>query len=243
MELVFPLAFAALLIGLSKGGLGGPIPVSFLAPFLSLFMPIGEAIGIVLPLLLIGDAIALYFYWQAWDMRYIRLLVPASVLGVAIGSVLLGVLDAVALKRIIGLCTLLAALYKLFGARLMNLTYQPRDWHGQLAGGISGFASALANAGAPAFTAYMLFQPSMSPKEFLGTTTLFFAIVNFLKIPGFVLSGVLSADNFGQILIFIPLVPFGVWLGRKLALVMNPQLFERIMLVLLFIISVWLLVS
>jgi uncharacterized membrane protein YfcA len=243
MQTLAVFVLVALLIGLSKGGFGGSVPVSLTAPILILVMSPQQAVGIILPLLLFADAIALYFYWGQWDMRYIRLLVPMSVIGVIIGTVLLATLDGSALKRSIGLLTLVAVLYKVFSERVKRWQYQPQTWHGQLVGGLSGLASALANAGSPPYTAYMLLQPPLSPQVFIATTTLFFAVVNWLKVPGFLASGVLDVNLLAQIMWVMPIIPFGVWAGRRLIRAMNPKWFENMMVGLLFLISVWFLLG
>ncbi|MBC8100512.1 MAG: sulfite exporter TauE/SafE family protein [Armatimonadetes bacterium] len=236
-------ALAALLIGLSKGGLGGPVPVALTVPLLSLVISVPQAVGIVLPLLMFADVIALTFYWRQWEMRYIRLLVPAAVLGVLIGTLLLATLPNDLLRRIVGGFTLLAVVYKLANDRLAALEYSPRPWHGRLAGGVAGFGSALANVGAPAFTAYMLLQPGMTPTAFIGTTTLFFAIVNALKLPGFLYSGVLQVDLLLQIVWVAPIIPLGVWLGRFVIQRIDPRLFEVLILGLLLLMSIWLILG
>jgi uncharacterized membrane protein YfcA len=241
-ETIIIFALAAMLIGLSKGGLGGPVPVSLTAPLLSLVMPVSQAIGIVLPLLLVADAFAIYFYWNTWDTAIIRDMLPASVVGTIIGAVLLAVLPNDALSRLIGLLTLVAVLYKVLQPRLQALAYHPRPWHRPLVGGLAGFGSALANAGAPPFAAYMLLQPDMAPVRFIGTTTLFFAIINLMKVPSFLASGITSLDLLGQTLWALPLIPLGVWTGRYLVRRMNALLFEQIMVVSLFLISIYLIV-
>jgi uncharacterized membrane protein YfcA len=52
------IALISFLIGLSKGGLGGPVLGAMIAPLLSQVMPVQQAVGITLPMLLTGDAIA-----------------------------------------------------------------------------------------------------------------------------------------------------------------------------------------
>ena len=231
------LALAALLIGLSKGGLGGPVPVSLTAPLLSFVLPVSKAVGIVLPLLLFADLFALWVYRGKWDMRYIRLMLPAGVLGVVMGTLLLATLDDETLRHTLGILTLIAVVYKLANDTIRQLRYQPRNWHGVLAGWASGFGSSLANVGAPPFTAYMLLQPRMSPISFIGTTTLFFAIINALKLPGFLSSGVLNMSDLASVAWMMPIIPVGVYLGRRAIEHINPQVFERLLLILLFILS------
>lgn len=231
----------ALLVGLSKGGLGGPVPVSLTTPLLTLVLPVSQAVGIVLPLLLFADVFALYFYWRKWDMRYIRLMLPAAVIGVILGTMLLAGLPNDVLRRIIGGFSLIAVLYKFLNMWITALRYSPRVWHGYLAGWASGFGASLANAGAPPFTAYLLLQPHISPTSFIGTATLFFAVVNLLKLTSYYSAQVIDLHLLWSILWCLPLVPLGVWLGRKIIARMQPQVFEWFMLVLLLFASLYLL--
>lgn len=239
---IFIVILASLMIGLSKGGFGGPVPVAMLTPLLSLVMPAPQATGIVLPLLVFADVFAVYTYWKTWDIRLVKLMLPMGILGVVMGSMLLGALKDhdVLFRRILGGFTIAVVLFKLFNDHLSSVEYSPRNWHGYLAGWTSGFGSALANVGAPPFTAYMLLQ-GVSPLVFIGTTTLFFAIVNALKLPGVFITGVLTPHDVLSILWALPIIPIGVWLGRKFVRWINPRAFERFMLVLLTIMGLFLL--
>jgi uncharacterized protein len=237
-ESILFLGLAALLIGLSKGGLGGPVPVSLTVPLLSLVLPDAtEAVGIVLPLLLFADVFALYIYRGTWNMYYVRLMLPVGVLGVITGTALLTTLNKDDFLHILGVFTFIAVTYKLSSSLIKSLKYKPQEWHGYIAGFASGFGSSLANVGSPPFTAYMLLQPQMTPITFIGTTTLYFAIINALKIPGFLLTVHVTPEKLAAIIIVTPIVPLGVWLGRKSLNFINQQVFEGSMLALLFIMS------
>ena len=82
MDIYFLLfaSFGVIVFGLSKGGFPGPI--SMLAvPIMSFAMSPLKAAGILLPLLLVMDVIALYLYWNRWDMKFkenILLKLPAN---------------------------------------------------------------------------------------------------------------------------------------------------------------------
>ncbi|MFN8373718.1 MAG: sulfite exporter TauE/SafE family protein [Anaerolineae bacterium] len=236
------LALAALMIGLSKGGLGGPVPVSLVAPLLSQIMPVQEAVVIVLPLLLFADIFALRVYWKQWDMRYIKLMLPVAVVGIVMGAWVLANLPDLALRRVLGFFTLVAVLYKLASDSLTAVKYTPHTWHAFFAGWAAGFGSAVANVGAPPFTAYMLLQ-KVEPIPFIGTTTLFFAIVNLLKLPSFLQTQVLSVHQLLSIAWTLPLIPLGVWIGRRTLNWFNPKTFEWLMIALLFWASISLLVG
>lgn len=248
MDFRIIVALACLFIGFSKGGLGGPVPVAMLTPLLSLFIPASQAVGIVLVPLMVGDVIAITFYWRKWDLKLIKLLLPATIVGIFLGGLLLLSLansgQNVIIKRLIGAFTLVVVIYKVSDSLLTGLKYQSQPWHGYVAGWLTGFGSALANVGAPPYTAYMLLQKIEDPARFLGTTALYFAIVNAFKLP-LVLSNpkVLDLHLLASILWALPLIPVGAWLGRKSLAYVNAKVFERLMLVLLFILSIFTLVS
>jgi uncharacterized protein len=241
MNFTVIIVIGAVMIGLSKGGFGGPVLVSMLTPLLTLALPAGQAVGIVLPLLIFGDIFAVWIYWKKWDMRQIKLLLPSAVVGIILGeAVLLSLVSSNQndlLRRLLGLFTLLVVLYKVGSGWIKSLQYEPRGWHGYLAGWAAGFGSALANVGSPPFTAYMLLQ-DVSPISFLGTSSLFFAIANVIKLPFTLLnSNVLDVHQFLSIAWVLPLIPIATWIGKKFTLWLNPKTFENIILGGLFLMS------
>lgn len=231
MAYILIVGLSSLLIGLSKGGLGAALVV-LVTPIMIQVMPVADAVSLSLPLLIIADVFALWAFWKTWDMHYIRLLLPMAILGIGVGTFLLVNLPDDVLRRLLGVFTLVFVAYRLWSARLHAESYTPRNWHGYLAGAASGLGSALANTGAPPFTAYMLLQ-EVSPTVFVGTTTLFFALVNLIKIPWLVAGGLLDFGDLTSILWSIPLIPVGVWLGRWLIRRLNRVAFERVMLLVL----------
>jgi uncharacterized protein len=224
---------ACFLIGLSKGGLGGPLPVAMVIPLLSVVMDPREAVPLSTPFLIFADWFALRAYWRKWDMQLVRLLLPAAVLGVILGALALSRISPNFLRIIIGIATLLVIAYKLAADRFEKIQYEHRTWHGYLAGFASGFASTLANAGAFPFTIYMLLQKKLDAVTFIGTTTLLFALVNLMKIPLFLQQNLLSLDRIRSVLWALPIIVLGVWLGRKSLHYINQQTFERLMMGLL----------
>jgi uncharacterized membrane protein YfcA len=234
------LVLVALLIGLAKGGLG-PVAGALVTPILSTAMPVSQAVGVALPLLLLGDVFALRVYWREWDARIVKLMLPGAVVGIVMGLALLTSLPDDALRRVLGVFTLLAVGYKLASDSLARLAYTPRDWHATLAGWGSGFGSALANAGAPPITAYLLLQRPR-PTVFLSTTVLFFAVINLLKLPAFLAANVVNINELGGIVWALPLIPVGIEGGRRMVRWMDPKMFERLMLALLFGAGIMLLV-
>ena len=234
-------ALVAILIGFSKGGLGGPVPVALTVPILSLIIDPQEAVGLILPLLIFADVFALYFYWKQWDNKLMALMLVPALIGVALGTFVLKDIDAVSLKRIIGGLTLVALSFKIGSERLRQLAYHPQAWHGWIAGWASGFGSTMANVGAPPFTAYLLLQPKMTPRVFVGTTTLFFALINLTKLPSYISIGILDLSRLLAVAWVFILIPIAIAVARALIDRINQRTFEWIMMVPLLILSLYLL--
>ena len=241
MEEILIFALVGLLVGLSKGGLGGPVPVALCVPLMTLIIAPQDAVGLILPLLLFADAFALYFYWKQWDRRYMLLMLAPGLIGAVCGTFVLKDIDAVTLKRVIGGLTLLAVAFKIASSHLSPLAYTPHRWHGWFAGWASGFCSALANVGAPPFTAYLLLQPTMTPRAFVGTTTLFFAIINLTKLPGFMALGILDMPKLLGIGWVFVIIPLAILLARALITRIQPRAFEWLMIIPLLALSISLL--
>lgn len=237
-------AICSLLIGLSKGGLGGPVPGGLVVPLLATTMPVADSVGIVLPLLILADIFALRIYWRKWNMHYIKLLLPFAIIGVVMGSLLLAALSDYddLLRLILGITTLVIVIYKLASDRIAQLAYESRNWHGWLAGWVTGFGSSLANTGGPQFTIYMLLQ-QVKPIPFIGTATLTFATLNLTKLPAFIALDVLDVNSLAGILWAVPIVPLGVYLGRRALDWIDKTTFERLLMVLLVIVAVQLIVT
>src|SRR5688500_17651207 len=96
LTVVVVLALLGLLLGLAKGGLQGLGPL--LTPMLSLVVPPQLAVGVLLPMLMVGDAFAVYIYRGAWDWSLVRRLLPGAVVGALAGTFLLTSLPGNALR-------------------------------------------------------------------------------------------------------------------------------------------------
>ncbi len=70
MDIAFYLtaSLGVIIFGISKGGFAGPVSI-LAVPIMSLSMNPILAAGILLPILLIMDFIAIYFYWKKWDLK------------------------------------------------------------------------------------------------------------------------------------------------------------------------------
>ena len=167
-----------MLVGLSKGGL--PTVGMLGVPLLSLMIPPLTATTLLLPVFVISDWVGIYLYRKQFSWINLKRLVPAGVLGVALGWGLAAFISDQILSLLIGVVGVAFCLN--MWIRPPAATGQaPGVWSGYFWGALSGFTSFISHSGGPPFQIYVL--PQRLPKlVFAGTSTIFFAIINASKI-------------------------------------------------------------
>jgi len=228
---------AVILLGLAKGGFSGLGIAS--TPLLALYLPPLEAAALILPLLIIQDMISVYVYRRDWDAWNLKVMLPGALAGMALAWLLASHLSDALVRIIIGTIGLaFVANTWLRGSRI-----DPRPAtaiSGVFWGAVSGFTSFMTQGGGPPFQVHVL--PQRLPKlTLVGTTTIFFTVVNLLKIGPYFALEQFTAKNFVTSVVLLPIAVLanfaGIWLVRK-----TPTgLFYNIAYVLLFIISLLLL--
>jgi uncharacterized protein len=218
----YPVAVIAIMLtGMVKGGFGvgsGGLAV----PLMSIFIEPAEAAGIMLPILCAMDLFGFHAYRRRWSREHLRTLLPGAIAGIAIGGFAFGTLPVNAIRLLLGLIAVSFALNQWLGltARLAARLSRPGRVAGTFWGALSGFTSTLAHAGGPPFAVYML--PQRIDKTLLvGTSTVFFFVVNYVKLVPYALLGQLNGANLATSLVFAPLAPLGialgVWLHRRVS--------------------------
>ena len=227
-------AVAALMVGMGKGGLG--VAFSALAtPLLATILPVDKALALVLVIQMVADVFAVGAHWRRWDSKLVALLIPGALAGVAVGAFFITNVSPQALRTTLAVVILLFTIYKVLERSLLRgMTYTPRPWHSPLAGGISGFASAVANNGGPPVTIYLLLR-DLQPRTFIGTTAIFFFLLNYIKLPFYLYAGLFDWTLLRSALWLLPLAPIGVWIGKAFVLRVNKEVYERVILFFLLI--------
>lgn len=84
-----------------------------------------------------------------------------------------------------------------------------------------------ANAGGPVMTMYLL-ASRFAVAPFLGTTAWFFFAVNVVKLPLSIGLGVIRVETLRLNAVLAPVVIVSALAGRRLAIRMNQNLFDRL---------------
>jgi uncharacterized membrane protein YfcA len=223
---------AVIALGLAKGGFAGVGTIS--TPLVALVMPPFEAAALLLPILIVQDVISVWVYRRDWSRPNLMAMLPGAVIGIGTAWLLAAWVPEAVVRLIIGIIGLSFVLNAWFGGTPEASTpYAPR---GMFWGGVAGFTSAFANAGGPPFQVYML--PQQLPKlTLVGTSTLFFAVVNLLKVVPYFALGNFTGKGFALSLALMPLAIAANFLGIWLVRVTPVALFYKIAYVLVFLLS------
>ncbi len=180
---------AVLLMGISKSGFGAGFG-ALATPLLALAVPVPQAAAIMLPLLLVMDAVGVKALFMQRDAALIRLLVPAGLLGTVVGTLSFGLLAPKVVAGIVGALTLLFLAQRLLFPPRADAPAAPR-WLGFGLGVASGFTSFVAHAGSPPISAYVL-ALRLAPITFTATKATLFAVVNLEKGVPYALPGLIE---------------------------------------------------
>jgi len=227
-------AIGAVLIGLSKGGL--PSVGMLAVPILSLVMSPVKAAVLLLPIYVISDMFGMWLYRKDYSVRNLKILIPASVLGVFIGWLTAAVTSDFAIKLAIG-CLGVGFCLNTWFRHNKDLAAQPASVpKGIFWGALAGFTSFISHAGAPPFQIYVL--PQKLPKaEFAGTATILFAIINFAKIWPYQNLSPYAYEDLLSAALLIPFAIAGAFAGAYLTRKIADFLFFRFIQIGLFTIS------
>ena len=210
---------AVVLIGLGKGGFVG---VGTLAiPLMALAMPPIQSAAILLPLLIAMDIVGVWAFRKTWDRHSMIVMLPGAVVGIGLGYLFAASLPEGWILLALGFISILFGglqLWKERGGRVVPSHRLP-DSVGALCGVAAGLTSQIAHAGGPPYQLYVM--PQRLPRDVMvGTTAIFFAAVNWIKVPAYAGLGQFTPVN---LLASAALMPIaigatfaGVWLVRRI---------------------------
>lgn len=201
--------------GISKGGFGSGAAFAA-ASILALVLEPGQALGIMLPLLMLIDVTTLRPYWRRWSWPDARLLILGALPGVAIGAWLYQVADADLFRLLIGGISLAFVAWQLaLKTRLIRPPAREMPlWGGALAGALAGFTSFVSHAGGPPAAVYLLSR-GLGKTPFQATTVLIFWAINIAKFVPYAFLGIFTAQTLWADLLLAPFAILGAWLGVK----------------------------
>jgi uncharacterized protein len=216
---------AILLMGISKGGFGIGAGI-FATPILALTMPIPQAAAILLPILCAMDVVGLWAYRGKYSRDNLLLMLAGGVAGIGLGTLAFSLLNDAWIRLGTGLMAVAFVLHRVGGSANTRPAPFSRA-KGLFWSTVSGMTSMIAHAGGPPLSVYLL--PLRLDKALMvGTTIVFFAVINYAKLVPYTWLGLFDARNLMASLALAPLVPVGILLGIALQRRLSERLFYRV---------------
>ena len=240
------LVTGAVLVGIAKTALSGAGTLAVVA--FATALPARASTGVLVPLLLLGDVIAVRTYHRHANWSILARLAPGVLPGLAVGAWFLSVSGDSVVRRTIGAIVVAMALLQLRSRRTLRQRLAAastpdghamppemsvRRWRGAslLMGLIAGFATMTANAAGPVTSLYLV-MAGLPMLEMLGTVAWFYLAVNAAKLPFSAGADVLSFQGLAIDAALVPALIVGALAGRAIIARIDQQRFEGAVLVL-----------
>jgi uncharacterized membrane protein YfcA len=232
---------AVVALGLSKGGFAGVGQMA--TPLLALVMPPLQAAAIMLPIMIAQDAVAVWVYRKEWDGRVIAIMLPGALIGIGTAWALAAHISEAMVRVFVGGITIAFVLYNWIGwARVEREIGSAKVGAGLFWGALSGFTTTICQAGGPPYQIYVL-ALRQSKMVFIGTSAIFFALMNWLKVVPYAQLGQFTETGLATSAALLPLAlvtnQLGFWLVRRTP----TKIFYQVTLVLMFLIAIALVYS
>jgi uncharacterized membrane protein YfcA len=226
---------AVILVGFAKGGFSGLGALA--TPIMALAMPPVAAAAVLLPILIVQDAVSLWSFRGKWNRRILAWMLPGAIIGVGIGWAMAAKLTVPVILATLGAITLCFGAWRLWIERrgAVPASNAP-EWLGILFGAATGFTSQIAHAGGPPFQMWV--APKKLPHtEYVGTNVLLFAVLNWVKVPAYIQLGQFHSDTLWTSAYLMPLAILSTLAGVRLVKRLNGPIFYRIINVLMILLG------
>ena len=226
------LAVAGVLVGVAKtaiAGVGSIAVVIFAA-----VLPARESTGAILPLLLVGDVVAVAYYRRHADWGTLWRLLPGVLPGLLLGVWFLAMVDDVVMRRTIAATLLVMCALQLWqrvrGPDLTTGTAGRPHGAATLGMGVAaGFATMTANAAGPVTTVYLI-RAGLPMLQMIGTGAWFYLVVNLTKVPFSAGLGLITPVSLVRDALLVPALLLGAALGTVVVKRLKQRQFEVVAL-------------
>jgi len=183
---------------------------------------------------LVLEAIMLVRYRESLQIKSILGLLGASLIAIPVGVIYLHRLDEDVALFVLGLVVTLYALYGLVGFRLPALKYPAWAW---VFGAASGLLGGAYNISGPPVIVYGNCRKWL-PSEFKSNLAGYFLVGSLVIVSTHWVSGNITPDVITIFLKTLPALLLGFGLSQFLDRWLNPELFRRVVLILLVVLGI-----
>ena len=205
----------AVFVGMSKAGISGL--GMFVVPVLASVFGAKDSTGIVLPMLIMADIMAVIYYNRHADMSLLIKLAPATVGGILAAIWIGDLINDEQFQILLAVTVILGVAIMIWNEMKSSSAAIPHNWAlASSAGVLGGFTTMIGNAAGPVMSIYFL-ALKLKKNNFIGTSAWFFLLVNVFKVPFHItIWHTITVDTFLFDLCMLPLIIIGMVLGIKI---------------------------
>ncbi len=206
----------ALLLGMAKAGLSG-LGLAII-PIMALIFGAKESTGVILPMLIFADIMAVSYYHRHAVWKHIFKILPWVAIGIIAALITGNLINdnqfRIVMLTVVWIMLILMVVNDLWKKKAETVPHN--IFFGSFMGLTGGFATMIGNSAGPVFTLYFLAM-RLPKKEFIGTSAWLYLIMNTGKLP---LQAIvwknISMTSLIPGLISIPFIALGIYIGIRI---------------------------
>lgn len=205
---------------------------------LSAVVPPIQAVGILLPVLLVMDAVSLWIWRGQWDWPLMWTMLPGAAVGIGLGWATAAFVTDDAVRLLVGAIAIIFVLRWAFASKESRSTAAaPNQRKASFFGALAGYTSFIAHAGGPPYQVYTV-PLRMAPTVFTATSVMFFTIMNAAKVVPYFFLGQFSTENLVTSAIMVPIAIVSTYLGAMIVKRLKPEIFYPLMYLFIVIVGI-----
>ncbi|GAA0855942.1 sulfite exporter TauE/SafE family protein [Aliiglaciecola litoralis] len=208
------LFLCAFFIGMAKTGVHGV--VMFSVPIMAIIFGGKASSGLVLPMLIMADVFAVFYYHRHANWGFLIKLFPSAAIGVLIATVIGNNINDEMFKQIMAVVIILSLAIMIWLETGNKQKIPDYLWFAILMGTLGGITTMIGNLAGSVMALYLL-SMRLPKNEFIGTAAWFFLSINLFKVPFHIWSWeTISLDSFYLNLLSLPFIAVGAYLGVQI---------------------------
>jgi len=230
----------ALVVGMAKAGLSG-IGLA-IVPSMALIFGAKESTGVLLPMLITADIMAVIYYRRNAVWKHILRILPWVAIGILIALITGNLINdnqfRVIMITVVWTMLILTVLNDL--RKKKGKVIPENHFFASLMGLSGGFATMIGNSAGPVFTLYFLAM-RLPKKEFIGTGAWLYLIMNTGKLPLQILVWkTITVNSLILNLIAIPVIAVGIFIGIYIVKLFPEKVYRYFVIISTLVASVFL---
>lgn len=198
--------------------------------------PARESVGVMLPMLIFADLIAITYYRKSVVWKYLIQLIPWVAIGLFCGFVVLWKVEGEQFQLVLGiliLCLISSQFVNDFKKKpvIDLLSPNKKKIFTSFMGILAGFATMIGNVSGVIMSIYLLTK-GLPKKEFIGTGAWFYLVVNLIKVPFYLNIDIITAETLKYNLYIFPFIILGGYTGIKIIPLIPQKMFKMAILLL-----------